>query len=108
MVLNMLTTNRLRKTDTHECEDSLQPYAPLHPKICNHCGRNFIIPEHNKIYNGETQTTPEMRYFPLMCGYCGEVHCKDHELPENHNCPNLLARKWGIYADDKISFSVAE
>jgi predicted nucleic acid binding AN1-type Zn finger protein len=49
-----------------------------------------------------------MRYFPLMCGYCGEVHCKDHELPENHNCPNLLARKWGIYADDKISFSVAE
>lgn len=85
----MLSMNRSGKTNAPECEEPLAPYPPLHPKICNFCGKKFIIPEHNRIYNGETIHTPELRYFPLMCKYCGEVHCKDHELPKNHNCPNL-------------------
>ncbi|ARS89937.1 AN1-type zinc finger protein [Natrarchaeobaculum aegyptiacum] len=26
---------------------------------------------------------------PYTCNYCGQEHCKKHQLPENHNCPNI-------------------
>ena len=28
----------------------------------------------------------EMGYLPFKCKYCGHVYCKDHRLPENHEC----------------------
>ncbi|MBN1214103.1 MAG: hypothetical protein JXA99_01550 [Candidatus Lokiarchaeota archaeon] len=28
----------------------------------------------------------EMGYLPFKCKYCGGTFCKDHRLPENHNC----------------------
>lgn len=29
---------------------------------------------------------------PFKCRHCGGLYCKDHYLPENHNCPNLPRR----------------
>jgi len=33
---------------------------------------------------------------PFKCKHCGELYCKDHYLPENHNCPNLPRSGWLI------------
>jgi uncharacterized protein YkwD len=27
--------------------------------------------------------------YPHNCNYCGQPHCGDHQLPENHQCPGL-------------------
>jgi len=35
--------------------------------FCEHCG-------------------DEMGYLPFKCKYCGGTFCKEHRLPENHNC----------------------
>lgn len=40
---------------------------------CDACGRNVDM--------------------PYECGQCGGIHCTDHRLPENHNCPGLA--DWG-------------
>ena len=26
---------------------------------------------------------------PHQCRYCNKVHCKNHLLPENHDCKNI-------------------
>jgi len=30
---------------------------------------------------------------PFECNYCGNFHCSDHRLPENHNCIGLLDKE---------------
>jgi len=32
---------------------------------------------------------------PHSCKFCGEKHCNDHLVPENHNCPGLRNPVWG-------------
>ena len=35
---------------------------------------------------------------PFKCSYCGQYFCDDHRLPEQHLCPGLPNRSWGILA----------
>jgi hypothetical protein len=31
---------------------------------------------------------------PFTCRYCGEKFCRDHHLPEKHECEGLSKEKW--------------
>lgn len=39
---------------------------------------------------------------PFRCNYCGNRFCSDHYLPENHNCPKLSKKDWGVYQQEQI------
>ena len=44
-------------------------------KYCHYCGKEIDS------------------LIPFKCRYCGNLFCKHHHLPENHNCSNLPPRK---------------
>lgn len=46
-------------------------------KICEHCGKEHLM-------------------FTFHCRRCGIITCKDHRIPELHNCP---AVQWKITED---------
>ena len=37
--------------------------------------------------------TESIQYLPFTCKYCGRTFCKNHRLPENHNCSFDLKAK---------------
>lgn len=38
---------------------------------------------------------------PFKCKHCGNLFCKDHFLPENHNCPNFKPKSIFSQLNDK-------
>jgi len=31
--------------------------------------------------------------FPFSCKICGKTHCHQHRMPENHQCPRVMAAR---------------
>ncbi|TFF88799.1 MAG: hypothetical protein EU550_00575 [Promethearchaeota archaeon] len=52
------------------------------PKYCEFCGE-------------------KIDYLPFSCKYCGGVYCKEHRLPENHECTFELKHTPTIPTDSK-------
>lgn len=46
----------------------------------------------------------------FKCKYCGDFHCTNHKLPEDHNCYRLkeikkaVAQKWNEVLEEKKAF----
>ena len=56
----------------------------------------------------------EVGYLPFKCKYCGGTFCKDHRLPENHDCsfeikhtpiPSPVKRKSKDYNKNAIKYT---
>lgn len=53
------------------------------------------------MYQECDECSSEIEGMPYRCNYCGSSYCKDHRLPENHNCsgsarsPNMKKRPRG-------------
>lgn len=43
--------------------------------------------------SGKCAVCGERVAVPIRCKYCGNIHCIDHHLPKNHNCPGLLEKE---------------
>jgi len=43
----------------------------------------------------------EIKNLPYRCKFCGMIFCKNHRLPENHNCPFDLIQKLKIEENSK-------
>jgi len=52
------------------------------PKFCEFCGE-------------------KIDYLPFSCKYCGGIYCKEHRLPENHECTFELKHTPTIPTDSK-------
>ena len=57
--------------------------------FCEHCGN-------------------EIGYLPFNCNYCGGTFCKQHRLPENHDCSFELKHKPAVPTTKKIRRSNQE
>lgn len=60
------------KERVKESEQKEKAEAPL-KKECSICGNHELL--------------------LFKCSYCKNIYCSDHQLPENHNCPELCKNK---------------
>lgn len=42
--------------------------------------------------NCNVETCNQLDFLPIVCAYCSNIFCKNHGLPQNHQCPNLIDR----------------
>ena len=43
--------------------------------------------------SGKCAVCGERVAVPIRCKYCGNIHCIDHHLPKDHNCPGLREKE---------------
>lgn len=63
--------------------------------------------------SGKCAVCGERVAVPIRCKYCGKIHCIDHHLPKNHNCPGLREKEEEperiiIYPPDSTPIKQAE